>query len=283
MRQTIIKFAVLIPVLLLLFYGLIVFLLWMVQEPLLFMRADSLVREKPDERSWDYEDLWLEVNGEKSHGWWIPLENADYVILFSHGSGRNITGYLDDVALYREAGFSVLLYDYGGYGESSGKASEKRCYADAHAMWDYLVSTRNIAPDHIILAGSSLGGAMAVELAATRKGAGLILESSFTSARDVVQDTFSWLILPLIWHIQFNNLDKIHSISCPLLVIHSREDTVVPFQHGQRLYEKALEPKHFVAIEGAHYSGKFRSKEMYLYHLRRFAEDYFSIKSTEAF
>ena len=80
------------------------------------------VIETPAARDWPFEDVWLEVDGEKTHGWWLPVENARGAVLFSHGSGRNLSGYLEDTAFYRELGFSVLLYDYGGYGQSTGAA-----------------------------------------------------------------------------------------------------------------------------------------------------------------
>ncbi|NLV46783.1 MAG: alpha/beta hydrolase [Candidatus Hydrogenedentes bacterium] len=197
---------IVIPALAVLLYLVLLAGLWAMQERLMFGRADTEIREMPDARGWTYEDVWCDVDGEKTHGWWIPLENARGTILFAHGSGRNISGYLEDVALYREAGFSVLLYDYGGYGASGGAASEARCYADARAMWDYLVDVRKMSADRIVLAGSSMGGGVTLGLAVQVSPAALILESTFTSVPDVLSEAYPFIPARWICRIQFRNM-----------------------------------------------------------------------------
>lgn len=247
--------------------------LWAVQERLMFGRSSKEIQELPDTRGWAYEDVWCDVDGEKTHGWWIPLEHARGTVLFSHGSGRNVSGYLDDVALFRELGMSVLLYDYGGYGQSTGEASEERCYADARAMWKYLVETRGIAPRQIILDGSSMGGGVTAQLATEVDAAAVILESTFTSVPETLSDTYPFVPAKWICHIQFRNVDKVGRIKCPVLILHSRQDTVIPFEHSQRLLEKVAAPKMFVEIRGAHHGGKFDSRETYLQGLGTFVEE----------
>ncbi len=267
--------AIILPSLAVILYVLLLAGLWAMQDRLMYGRASKEVKETPAARGWQSEEVWCDVGGEKTHGWWIPVPEARGAVLFSHGSGRNISGYLEDAALYREQGLSVLLYDYGGYGSSSGKASEPRCYADARAMWSYLTETQGVPPEKIILAGSSMGGGVTVELATHVTPAAVILESTFTSVPDVLSDTYPFIPADWICHIQFRNKDKIQHITRPLLLFHSREDTVVPFAHGRQLYEKAPGPKTFVEIQGAHHGGKFTSRDLYSESLKKFIGEYF--------
>ena len=243
----------------------------------MFGRRSREIVETPDERSMPYKAVWLDVGQEQSYGWWLPLPDAKATVLFSHGSGRNISGYLDDVALFHEAGLSVLLYDYGGYGLSTGEPSEQRCYADAQAFWDYLVTTQGIAPDTILLAGSSMGSGVTCELASRVAPAAVILESAFTAVPDALWDTAPYFPTNWICRIQFRNIDKVRSFTCPVLVIHSKDDTVVSIAHGHRLYDSINAPKTLIEIEGAHYGGKFKSKKAYLQGLDTFIEEYVAL------
>ena len=254
-------------------YVLLLAGLWAVQDRLMFGRSSKEIQELPDARGWTYEDVWRDVAGEKTHGWWIPLENARGTVLFSHGSGRNVSGYLDDVALFRELGMSVLIYDYGGYGQSTGKASEERCYADARSMWKYLVETRGIGPQQIILDGSSMGGGVTAQLASEVDSAAVILESTFTSVPETLSDTYPFVPAKWICHIQFRNIDKVGGIKCPVLILHSRQDTVIPFPQSKELLEKVTAPKNFVEIHGAHHGGKFDSRDIYLQGVKTFIEE----------
>lgn len=255
-----------------LLYLLLLAGLWAAQDRLMFGRASGEIKELPSSRGWSYEEVWCDGSGEKTLGWWIPLEGARGTVLFSHGSGRNISGYLDDVALYRELGLSVLLYDYGGYGQSSGKASEQRCYDDARAMWDYLTRVRNIPQQEIILAGSSMGGGVTAELATRVTPAIVVLESTFTSVPETLLDTYPFIPAECICRIKFRNIDKVGNIQCPVAIFHGREDDVVPFSHGEQLFDKVKTPKIFVEIHGAHHGGKFDSREIYLKSLSGFLD-----------
>ena len=224
-------------------------------------------------RGWSYEDVWCDVAGKRPTGGGFPWRMHGHGAFFSHGSGRNVSGYLDDVALFRELGMSVLLYDYGGYGQSSGEASEQRCYADARAMWKYLVETRGIPPEQIILDGSSMGGGVTAQLATEVDAAAVILESTFTSVPKTLSDTYPFVPAKYICHIQFRNIDKVGLIKCPVLILHSRQDTVIPFQHSQELLEKITTPKVFVEIHVAPTMAASSTRETYLQGLKAFIED----------
>jgi hypothetical protein len=119
----------------------------------------------PADAGWAYRDVVLHVNGYTTHGWFIPVPRSRGAILYSHGNGGNISGRQPGLAIWRELGFDVLIYDYGGYGKSTGKASEKRCYEDIRACWRWLVEEHRIPPERIILFGRSLGGAVTADLA----------------------------------------------------------------------------------------------------------------------
>lgn len=248
--------------------------LWAFQNNLMFGRRTSAFTEMPSDRGWAYEDVWAALNGETTHGWWLPVENARGAVLFSHGSGRNISGYLQDAEIFRTLGLSVLLYDYGGYGASSGAPSEARCYADALGMWNHLVQERGIAPEKIVLAGSSMGGGVTAGLAAQVAPAGVILESSFTSVPNLLAEQYPFIPARWLCRIRFNNIDRIGDLRCPVLIVHSRDDAVTPFRHGERLYERVTAAKRFVEIRGAHYGGKFTSRETYTAGLKTFFDEY---------
>jgi fermentation-respiration switch protein FrsA (DUF1100 family) len=145
-------------------------------------------------------------------------------------------------------GFSVLAYDYHGYGTSQGKPSEENCYRDIDAAYDYLTVTLKVPPNRILLLGRSVGSGPAVDLAARKPVGGLILESAFTSAFRV------FAIGYLIPGDRFRNIDKIAKVTCPVLVVHGRDDEIVPFAHGQQLFAAANEPKRCLWVDGGNHN-----------------------------
>ncbi|NLF56324.1 MAG: alpha/beta fold hydrolase [Candidatus Hydrogenedens sp.] len=237
--------------------------LWVFQESLMFNGRTAEIVQTPGELGWAFEELWLEVPGGRTHGWWMPLEGARGAVLFSHGSGKNVSHYLDDAEIFRNLGFSVLLYDYGGYGRSAGKASEQRCYADVRAVWGHLTGKLGVSPEKVVLAGASMGGGVTSELAAEVTAGAVVLENTFTSVPDVAGDTLPWLPRFVMTRLQFRNIEKVPRFRSPLLVVHSVDDDTVPFSHGRRLFEAAGQPKEFLQISGSHGGGKFSSGEVY--------------------
>lgn len=207
--------------------------------------------------------LWL-------HAWFFPLARPLATMLFCHGNAGNVSHRLENVLLLHRAGFQVLLFDYRGYGHSDGQPTESGLYRDAVAAWALLsdrADTRN-APR--IIFGRSLGGAVAVELAARVEADGLIVESTFTSIR-----TLARLILPLPLPdlpAQYDSLSKIGTLSMPLLVIHGERDELVPFGDGRALYEAAPDPKSWYAIPGAGHNDTYVvGGEAYFRHIVDFA------------
>lgn len=184
-------------------------------------------------------------DGRRISAVYLPNPAATYTLLFSHGNAEDLGDDLLFLQAVRDTGFSVLAYDYQGYGTSEGRPSERHVYEDEEAAYQYLTRPLHTPPEHIIAWGRSLGGAAAVDLAARRPLAGLILESSFVSAFRVLTR------VPLLPIDKFRNLDKIAQVRCPVLVIHGEADAVVPFWHGQRLLAAAPAPKRSLWVPGA--------------------------------
>lgn len=176
---------------------------------------------------------------------YLPNSKATYTILYSHGNAEDLGDMLPILRELRELGFSIFAYDYRGYGTSQGTPSESNAYQDIDTAYDYLTRKLNIPTQNIIVYGRSVGGGPSVDLASRKSVAGLILESAFTKAFLVVTR------IPIVPFDKFANIDKIKMVRCPVLIIHGTSDSVIPFSHGQQLFESANEPKRFLWIEGA--------------------------------
>jgi fermentation-respiration switch protein FrsA (DUF1100 family) len=143
----------------------------------------------------------------------------------------------------------VLIFDYPGYGRSSGRPSEAGCYAAGVAAYEWLLQYRNMAPEHILLYGGSLGGAVAVELASRFPHRALVLVSAFTSIHDMARLQFPWLPARRILRHRFDNLAKISRCRGPVFLAHGTADRTVPFVQGQQLFAAAPEPKEFFPMQ----------------------------------
>jgi len=181
-------------------------------------------------------------------GLYLPNPAASYTLLFSHGNAEDLGADLPLLDIYRRAGFAVFAYDFRGYGTSEGRASEAGVYADVEAAYKTLTTELGVPASRIISIGRSLGSAAAIHLATTHPVAGLIVEAPFLSAFRVLTH-----IQLLPWD-KFNNASKIRRVKVPVLVIQGDADEVVPFQHGQRIFELANEPKQKLWIHGAHHN-----------------------------
>ncbi|MBN2311655.1 MAG: alpha/beta hydrolase [Candidatus Hydrogenedentes bacterium] len=212
---------------------------------------------------WEFEDLQFTVDGCTTHAWFIPAARSRGAVLFSHGNAGTIADRLESVEVFHSLGLDVLIYDYGGYGRSTGRPSEARCYEDGRAMWRYLTETRGVAPGRIVLFGRSLGGGIATQLATETQAAGLILESSFLSTCHVAREMLPFLPARLIIRHRFDNAAKVGEAGCPVLVIHSPDDEIIPFHHGRELFELAKAPKTFLEIRGGHNEGFLVSEPEY--------------------
>ena len=244
-------------------YVLLLIWTYFTQSRIVFQPTRDL-SSRPDQMGLDYETVSLETaDGVKLSAWFVPAKDQKDVLLFCHGNGGNMSDRLLSMKLFHDLGLSVLIFDYRGYGESEGSPTEAGTYRDAEAAWDYLVKTRGIAPGKIIIFGRSLGGAVAAHLAKDNKPRALILESTFTSADDIGAHHFPYLPVRLLSRFRYSAVEYVRQVSCPILVVHSRGDDIVPFKFGQRLYEAAGEPKTFLETQGDHNSGFVISGSLY--------------------
>ena len=194
-------------------------------------------------------------DGETLHGWWVPVADAKGTVLFFHGNAGNISHRINYLAMFKQLGYNTLLFDYRGYGQSSGTPSESGTYLDAQAAWRYLIEIQGIVPERIVLFGESLGGAVAAWLAAREKPGLLALVSTFTSVPDLAAEIYPFLPVRWISRFDYNTLEFLQSITCPVFIAHSPQDEIIPYRHGQRLFQAAPEPKQFLPLQGTHNTG----------------------------
>ena len=225
----------------------------------------------PDKIGLSYEPVsFAALDGPKLSGWFVPAADSRGVVLFCHGNGGNISHRLELIALLRELGLSTFIFDYRGYGQSEGKPNERGTYNDAEAAWQYLTERRQVRPDKIVVFGESLGGAVASYLARRHTPKALILQSTFTSFRDLAAKFYPYLPVRLLARFDYNTIAHLRGVRCPVLVVHSRDDEMIPFGQGRRLFEAAKEPKEFLAISGSHNEGFATSGKIYVDGLREF-------------
>ena len=205
-----------------------------------------------------YEDAYFTTDdGKKLHGWFFRAEKSQPVILHFHGNAGNISHRLDLVQPYLRKGLSVFLFDYRGFGRSEGRPSEKGLYLDGMAAYDYLVQIKGILPGNMVLHGHSIGAAVAVEVALKRSVRSVILESAFTSTKDMARTMALFALFSPVFPAHYNNLEKVPRLRVPKLVIHGERDEIVPFAMGQKLFEAATDPKFFYPVKDAGHNDVF--------------------------
>ena len=207
-----------------------------------------------------YDSLMLKTDdGETIHAWYVPCKpasgNGGRTVLFCHGNGGNMANRLGTLLTFNELGFNTLVFDYRGYGRSSGTPSEQGTYSDAQACWDYLVSERQLQPSEIVLYGRSLGGAIASELAGRVTPSALVLESVFESMPAMASVVFPFLPISLFCRFKYDNTENVSKVRCPVMVAHSQEDATCPYDQGRRVYEAVPGIKQFVEMQGGHNGG----------------------------
>jgi fermentation-respiration switch protein FrsA (DUF1100 family) len=183
------------------------------------------------------------ADGQRLHAWWIPATAPVIAhVLLCHGNAGNISDRIPHVALLSAAGFDVLAFDYRGYGRSSGRPSESGTYSDARAARDALLQQDGVDATRLLYLGESLGGAVALALALERPPSGLVLQSAFTSVRDIARLHYPFLPRALVPD-AYPSLRRIGELRAPLLVLHGADDRIVPVMDGQALFEAAPDPK----------------------------------------
>ncbi|NDY96535.1 alpha/beta hydrolase [Wenzhouxiangella limi] len=247
-------------------YCALLLVLFVFQARLVFLPdvAGRALMATPERLGLSYRDVQIETeDGQTLHAWWLPHPAPRATLLFSHGNAGNVSHRLDSLRIFHELGLSVLIYDYRGYGQSSGRPSEAGIYRDGKAALRWLVDQADVDPADIVLFGRSMGGAVAARLAGEWPVAALIVESSFTSVPDLAADIYWWLPARRLSRIRLPTLEFVSDSDQPTLIVHSRDDEIVPFSHGQRLHEAAPEPSRLLVLAGSHNTGFLDSAEDY--------------------
>ncbi|MHC4720081.1 MAG: alpha/beta hydrolase [Planctomycetota bacterium] len=195
----------------------------------------------PDELGLDFEKVTLKTDdGLHLSSWYVPAGNSQMTVLFCHGNGGNMMHRLDSINILYNLGLNCLVFDYRGYGNSEGKPTEEGTYLDAKAAYKWLTEQKNIAPEN-----------------------SLIIESAFTSYVDVGRKFYPYMPVRFFARFSYKTIDYIKDVHFPVMIIHSRNDDLIPFEFGLELYETANEPKEFVEIFGGHNDGFLVSSEIY--------------------
>ncbi|WP_376694840.1 alpha/beta hydrolase [Wenzhouxiangella sp. EGI_FJ10305] len=247
-------------------YGILVLLVYLLQPRLLFMPnfQGRELTATPEQIGLSYHDVTLSTDdGETLHAWWLPHDQPRATLLFFHGNAGNISHRLDSLEIFHELGLQVFIIEYRGYGQSSGKPSEAGLYRDAEAAWNWLTQSESLKSEQIILFGRSMGGAVASELVSRVDAAGLIVESVFTSVPDIAAELYWWLPVRLLSRLEFNTADYIRRTDLPVLVVHSVDDEIIPVHHGRRLREFAGDRGMMLEIRGGHNTGFLESRDRY--------------------
>lgn len=220
-----------------------------------FFYPQAVIEITPEEAGMEYEDVCFGSQDKTAlNGWFVPAPGASYTILFAHGNAGNISHRITKIELFKKLGYNVFIFDYRGYGKSKGRPSEKGFYKDAQGAYDYLIRTKGFKPEQIIGYGESLGAAVMVDLASKNKLGALIIDSVFSSTKDMAKVVYPFLPLPeWFFATRWDSLNKIKSVpNMPKLFMHSREDEIVPFRLGYKVYDAALLPKDFLELNGGH-------------------------------
>lgn len=245
--------------------GLLLINAWMYfQQPNMIFFPFKAIEQTPKNWGLEYEDVAIRTeDGLELDGWYIPYPGAEQMLLFFHGNAGNISHRRESLEIFHRLGLNVLIVDYRGYGNSEGSPSEPGLYMDAMAAWNYLIDEKGFADNQIVIFGRSLGGSVAANLASRVEARGLVLESTFTSARDFAHVVFPVLSRMIVMRFELNTDERIQQVHSPVLVLHSPDDEIMPFHLGERVFALANEPKRFYTMRGDHNGGFYLSQPGY--------------------
>ena len=267
------------------FYVLVSAYVYLFQAQLIFFPKvpGRTLTSTPSQMGLPYDDVRITTADHvELHGWYVPAAAGAPAVLLCHGNAGNISHRLDWLELLRDLGFAVLLFDYRGYGQSTGTPTEQGTYLDAQAAWDYLTGSKGLSPKSIVIVGESLGGPIAAHLAQQVAPAALILVSTFTSVPDLA-GTFYWFLpVRLLARFRYSTAAYVARVHVPTLVIHSRDDETIPFLHGEELRRRASGPAQLLEIFGDHNAGFMLSRPKLTQGIRSFLELHRILKASGA-
>jgi fermentation-respiration switch protein FrsA (DUF1100 family) len=258
-----------------LIYALLLAVLYFRQSALIYLPdlPGRTLTATPLDIDLAYEEVsLLTEDGIDLHGWFIPADEAKATLLFFHGNAGNISHRLDTIKLFNSLDLNVLIIDYRGYGQSRGKPDEAGTYRDAEAAWQYLTQTRRLDPGKVFVFGRSLGASIAAWLASRHCVPGLIVESGFSSVPSMASRIYPFLPVKWLSRFSYDTAGHVSTVQCPVLVIHSQRDEVVPFAEGLAIYDAAPRDKTFLEITGGHNDGFLVSGSTYTEGLMQFID-----------
>jgi len=222
------------------------------EQMFLYFPDSELVMTPADLGLESQEVFFSAADGTELHGWFLPGETGQPLVVFCHGNAGNISHRVDNLRLLRQLGVSVFIFDYRGYGKSQGKASEEGTYSDLRGALTWL-NEKGWTAKRMIYFGRSVGAGVALQLALEQPPAGLVLESPFTSIKAMGRHHYPllWLLAGWAFEARYDNLTKIGQLKAPLLIFHGDRDQIVPWQMGNELFERASSAKQFYSIPGA--------------------------------
>ena len=238
-------------------------ILYLMQNRFVFQPSRE-IDGTPDSAGLSYEDVvFTAEDGVRLTGWYLPATDPRGTVLFCHGNAGNISHRIEMLSILYGIGLNTFIFDYRGYGASEGIPSEEGLYRDAEAAWNWLVETKSTNPANIIVYGRSLGGPVAAHLAGDHAPHGFILESAVSSIPDMADALYPWLPGRSLVRYGFSTVAHLRRVACPILVIHSRTDDLVPYALGRKIFDAAPEPKQFMEIIGGHNRGFIETGQPY--------------------
>lgn len=229
----------------------------------------------PRQAGLPYEDIQISTSdGVNLHGWHVIAPHSRGTVLFFHGNAGNISHRIGYLQMFYRLGYSVLIFDYRGYGNSGGATTEQGTYRDAEAAWRYLTEQQHIPSCRIVLFGESLGGAISTWLAARHPSAALVIASGFTSVPNLAHHFYPYFPVRWISRIHYDSEENLRAVATPVLISHSRDDEIIPFDHGLALFAAARQPKRFLEISGGHNDGFIFLRESWVKALESFFDEY---------
>jgi len=259
-------------ILLIIIFGAIIFKIYFI-----FLEQKSLyhpykeIPQTPANLGIAYEEInFKTADGKLLNGWFVPAKDAKATVLYCHGNAGNIYHRLHKVKFFHEMGVNFFIFDYRGYGKSTGKPSEKGLYKDAQAAYDYIISRSDVDRNKIVVYGKSLGGPVAADLCLHRKASALILEGSFASVALRAQQLYPFLPMKLLITQKYDAMAKVKDMHIPKLIAHARQDEVISFRHGEILFKSVAEPKQFLPFDGGHNDDVYVTSSAYREELLKF-------------
>ena len=248
-------------------------------DRLLIYFPDRRVDLTPGSVGLEYEDVFISTSdGVTLHGWFVPAD-SDLTLVWFHGNAGNVSHRVGNIALLHErVDVNIFIFDYRGYGHSESSPSERGLYLDAEAALEYLRLRTGASADKLVLFGRSLGGAVAVEMAARHDARAVIVESAFTSVRAMARRSspvFSRIVpAGALVRARYDTLSRMKDVRAPILLIHGDADRTVPVDMASELYDAAPDPRSLYIIQGAAHNDTFTvGGNAYFGTLKRFLDN----------